>query len=332
MHLTDSDLAEQRRHADTVVRRGLTWSRSHHDLVIGAADVADGHVWVVDGARSAAHWLADRLDIEACTVRDWIRVGRALRLLHASADAWRSNRLSYAKVRALVGLATPANESELLEIALRVPAAQLARAFAAWSLANEDHKVIERRHRATRSYRSRVDADGTITTTIRKPALDAAHLDAAVEAELMRTTPPCEPDGSHPSMAQQRCDAFGRVVEGRTSGRFELLVHCDQTGSRLPDGTPLTDHAVIGLLDQARLRIIIHDAQGTPVNASTARRRPTVRQQRLAQSGAALCSRCGSSELPELHHTVSFSTSRRTHTDELEQLCAPCHRALHRIE
>ena len=75
------------------------WARTHHELVIGSSALADG-------ARSAAHWLADRLDVEACTVRDWIRVGRALRGPHASAVAYESGELSYGKIRALVSVAT----------------------------------------------------------------------------------------------------------------------------------------------------------------------------------------------------------------------------------
>jgi hypothetical protein len=312
-----------------LVDTGRRWARTHHDLVIGAAVFADGDVWIADGARSAAHWLADRLDIEACTVRDWIRVGRALRELHASAAAYERGELSYAKVRALVSVATASNETELLDIARRVPAAQFGRALAAWSLKNEEHDVIERRQVSQRSWKTRVEPDGMVVTTIRQPPLQAAQLAAAVEAEVMRTRPTREADGGWPSMAQQRCDAFNRIHSGRSVGRFELIVHVDHEGNRLPDGTPLTDHAVASLLDRASIRLLIHDAEHHPINATKARR-PTVRQQRVAHATTPTCVNCGTSDLPNLHHTTPFATSNRTHTGELELLCAPCHRTHHR--
>lgn len=329
MHVSESELLIQRRRAEVVVETGRSWGRIHHDLVVGAAEVAEGSVWIADGARSAAHWIADRLDIEACTVRDWIRVGRALRGLHASADAWASGQISYAKVRALVSIATAENEPELLAIAREVPAADLTKALAAWSLRHQPHDVIERRHRAQRSYRSRVEADGTVVTTIRHSALSAGRLDAAVDAEVMRTCLATELDGSWPALRQQRHDAFHRLLEGCSSGRFELLIHCDESGSRLPDGTPLTSHSVIRLLDQAAIRVIVHDTNGSPVNASSARRRPTVRQQRLARSTHSACANCGGTDLPEVHHTVPHAESKRTDATELTTLCAPCHRQHH---
>ncbi|MCP3934547.1 MAG: hypothetical protein GY708_04150 [Actinomycetia bacterium] len=153
--LARTELIEHRQGARHLIDAGRRWAKAHHNLIIGCADFADGPVWIVDCARSAAHWLAPRLDLEVCTVRNWIRVGRALRGLHASADAFQAGQISYAKTRA----------------------------------------VIHNRHVASRSYETRTDPDGTTVTTIRQPAGDAAKLNAAVEAELMCTRPVREPSG-----------------------------------------------------------------------------------------------------------------------------------------
>ncbi|MDA3040229.1 MAG: hypothetical protein O3C27_12030, partial [Actinomycetota bacterium] len=63
---------------------GLTLT--HFRLVVAAADFADGYEWARDGSATPAHWLAAVADVETCTAREWVRVGRALRSLHASAD------------------------------------------------------------------------------------------------------------------------------------------------------------------------------------------------------------------------------------------------------
>ena len=327
---TDAEIAEERAIAERVVRTGRSWAMAHHDLVMGCADIADGVVWIVDGAPSPAHWIAPQLDVEVCTVRDWIRVGRTFRELHASADAWASGEISYAKARALASLLTSENEAELLKIAKSVPASEIGRALARWSQANEDDETIDRRHRAGRSYRSRVEPDGTIVTTIRQPPAVGAAVNAAVDAEVMRTPPTPDDAGRIGSLAQQRHDAFDRlIVSGGGTASYEVLIHCDETGTRLPDGTPLTEHTVIGLLGQARIRAIVHDTNGRPVNASTARRHPTIRQQRVVETREPVCSRCGSAALLHIHHHPPFEQTRRTHTDELTRLCAPCHRMEH---
>ena len=62
---------------------GLT--HTHYQLVVAAADFADSDEWARDGSPTAAHWLAAIADVETCTAREWIRVGRSLRSLNASA-------------------------------------------------------------------------------------------------------------------------------------------------------------------------------------------------------------------------------------------------------
>ena len=87
------------------------WARHQYELVTLAADLADGHEWMLDGSPSAAHWLAAIADVEACTTREWIRIGKLIRTLPASADAFANGRISYSKLRTLTRLATPAQRS-----------------------------------------------------------------------------------------------------------------------------------------------------------------------------------------------------------------------------
>ena len=108
------------------------WGRHQYELVMLAAELASSPDWMLDGSPTPAHWLAAVADVETCTAREWIRIGKLLRTLPASADAFERGQLSYAKIRTLTRLATPANELELLPIALRTPASQLARELARW--------------------------------------------------------------------------------------------------------------------------------------------------------------------------------------------------------
>jgi len=69
-------------------------------------------------AVSAAHWIAGVADIEVCTAREWLRVGRRLHSLPLIADLFDADELSYSKVRTLSLTATRENEQQLAAIAV----------------------------------------------------------------------------------------------------------------------------------------------------------------------------------------------------------------------
>ena len=90
---TTQELDVCRREADQLIETGRRITQAHYQLVTSCADFADGPVWIADGQPSAAHWLAPRLDVCNATVRDWIRIGRALRVLDATAVAFKGGQL-----------------------------------------------------------------------------------------------------------------------------------------------------------------------------------------------------------------------------------------------
>ena len=104
-----------------------TWSTSQRTVIGLAANFADSGEWMATGALSAAHWIAGIADIEVCTAREWIRVGRRLRVLPLIAELFEADELSYSKVRTLSRIATPENEQQLAAIAAGVPAGALPR-------------------------------------------------------------------------------------------------------------------------------------------------------------------------------------------------------------
>jgi hypothetical protein len=68
------------------------------------------------GFRSCATWLAWRVGLDIGAARERVRVARALEDLPRLADALAHGELSYAKVRALTRVATPATEERLLAV------------------------------------------------------------------------------------------------------------------------------------------------------------------------------------------------------------------------
>src|SRR6185503_5739415 len=92
-------------------------------------------------------------------------------------------QLSYAKVRALTRIATPANEMKLLDLALAATAAQLERVVRAWRRVDEAAAAqqTERRHQQ-RSVTMFVDEDGMVVLRGRLTPEIGAVVQRALEA------------------------------------------------------------------------------------------------------------------------------------------------------
>ncbi len=150
---------------------------------------------------------------------------------------------------------------------------------------------------------------------------------------LRRRWQPAQADGAWiPSLAQQRADAFVALLLGCDIDlTTEVVVHVRGDGITFDDGTPTTGHAVLRQLDEAFIRLLIHDAERRPINASRRQRHATTRQKRVVmEAHGHECVDCQSPDLLELDHNPSYRQTRRTVVEELEPRCAPCHRARHR--
>lgn len=312
------------------------WAQSQRRLVVLAAAFADSEEWVLAGAPTAAHWLADAADVEVCTAREWIRIGRRLAELPAAAAAFAAGRLSYSKVRILTRVADADNEEALVDLAEHVPAGALGRSIASWIARHTDPEELAARQHRARSVRWRTGPDGMVTFTMRLPPRLAGLLIALLTALTVRTRAATRGIGdasadAFPSLAQQHADALEVLLtDGSGTVDTEIVLHVRGNGSTLDDGTPIPDTVVERIAPRSFLRVLIHDADGHPINASHRRRHPDARQRRVVKERDQVCVDCGSPILLQYDHNPPFDQSRHTVVDELELRCAPCHRKRHR--
>ncbi len=311
-------------------------SRDQREIVHVAAEFADSDEWIAAGSPTAAHWIAQAADIEVSTAREWIRVGRSLRSLPASAGAFARGVVSYSKVRTLTRFATSDNEDELLALAERTPAGHLGRAIAAWLERTSNSEELARHQQNRRSCSWRTEPDGMVMFTARLPPLPAGVLIARLEHHVMSSAARADDTGCWPTLAQQYADGLAAVGgagarrrDGRSSGGFEVVVHVRADGCTLDDGSPIPGSVVERIAPSAFLRALIHDADGRPINASSKRRHPTVRQRRVVKEHDQRCVDCGASSLLEYDHVPDFAASGRTVVEELQLRCAPCHAKRH---
>jgi hypothetical protein len=142
-------IAELAAHLDAAMHRLLTDLREF--------DARGG--WHAQGAMSCAHWLAWRVGWDPVTARERVRVARKLADFPAIDDALRRGELSYSKVRALLRMATPANEAMILEHARLMTASQLEKLSRKYAMVQRHGQDPGPRDDEQRRYVRRRDTD-----------------------------------------------------------------------------------------------------------------------------------------------------------------------------
>ena len=104
------------------------------------------------GFRSCAEWLGWRVGLDPGAAREKVRVARALAALPLLSEALASGEISYAKVRAVTRVATPATEERLLAVARAGTAAHVERIVRGWRRVDRQAEAREAaHHHASRS-------------------------------------------------------------------------------------------------------------------------------------------------------------------------------------
>jgi len=231
-----------------------------------------------------------------------------------------------------------------LELAHDRTANRLTIAIAGYLAGDETDEERDQRLHDNRSVTVYTDADGMLI--IRESLNAVSGQNASADAsdgptmqeqlcQLKHQWQPADDDGFvMPSLAQQRADAFMLVFLGKNIElTTEVVIHVRGDGTTFNDGTPVTNNAVYQRLDQSFIRLLLHDIEGKPIDASNRRRHPTTRQKRVVlEAHNHECVDCQSPDLLELDHNPPYEQTRHTITTELEPRCAPCHRARHRCE
>ncbi len=166
------EIAELSAHLDAAAARLLT--------LIGEFDARGG--WN-RGFPSCAAWLGWRVGLNKGAARERVRVARALGTLPRVSEALARGELSYAKVRAITRVATPATEGRLLAVARAGTAEHVERIVRGWRQVDrraEARKAV--RQHAGRGLRVYEDAEGMVVVRGRLTPEAGALLRRALEA------------------------------------------------------------------------------------------------------------------------------------------------------
>ncbi|HUQ05252.1 MAG TPA: DUF222 domain-containing protein [Kofleriaceae bacterium] len=301
------DIAEDAAHFDAAMHRLLTRIREF--------DAGSG--WGHAGAQSCAHWLSWRLGWSPGTGREHVRVGRRLGELPRVDEALRLGKLSYAKVRAITRVASPATEELLLSFAFVSTGAQLEticrKLRAVHRLSNANVREVDEDRRVTR----RDLDDGMVRIEITLRPEEAAMVMAAIETQAKANARANAPVVTAASAATAEGDHAERPAEvsgetrRRRFDRADALVSIAQAVLRgeKPDRAPvevvmtvsrdaLSSKVQTGSAEEAIEHVGVF-TDGTCVSAETAQR---------------LTCDCATVEVVEDENGTPLSVGRRTRT------------------
>ncbi|MEO8466982.1 MAG: DUF222 domain-containing protein [Gammaproteobacteria bacterium] len=320
------------------------------------------------GLVNTAQWLNWQCGIGTVAAREKVRVARSLESLPQISAVFARGEVSYSKVRAMTRVATAANESVLVSVALHGTAAHVEKLV-------RKYRWVERAEAATRAqvrHENRAlhyffDDAGMLVVHGRLPpevgAVVRKALDVAVEA--LRTS---ERDGADASAesssafereqtaAAFRADALAHVAEhflehrggddaGSTADRFQVVVHVDQTVlmqavaaddcaphcCELDDGPALALDTARRLSCDATLVGIAQTPSGEPLDVGRRTRAipPALARALRSRDGGCRFPGCTRTRFTEGHHVKHWADGGETRLGNLATLCRFHHRLVH---
>ena len=314
--------------------------------------------WELGGHRSCAHWLAFRCGYRLGAARERVRAARALVTLPETSAAMSRGELSFSAVRALTRVATPENETDLLDLARGCTTAQLERMVRGFKLGSrQDETDRERERFESRTFSVFPDEEGMYEVKGKLTPEIGALLMRAVEAAgdaLYREKKNVSAETSFQDAAHRRADALGLVAEralaagfgenapvsGTKAERYQVLLHVDAetlkedgTGlgqSELEDGTRVSAETSRRLSCDAAVVEIGHARDGSVLDVGRKTRTipPSVRRALEVRDRGCRFPGCGL-RFTDAHHINHWADGGETALTNLLLLCSHHHRLLH---
>mgnify|MGYP003646711915 CR=1 FL=1 len=308
--------------------------------------------WQDLGLCSCAHWLNIKCSIGMNAAREKVRVAHALAELPKIAERFSTGALSYSKVRAMTRVATPENESFLLDIAHYGTAHHVEKLIARFRTCQrlQDAQLADDQYRE-RELNYHYDHDGCLVIKARVPAEQGALLIKALDKAMDQQD---ETKNLAEPIAARRADALNQVAQtymnnsessGSSADRYQVVVHTTvkETSEQKaePDVTAVTPHLEKGpgLCEETANRIacdcsVVHlkqDEDGEPLSIGRRSRSipPPMRRALIARDGGCRFPGCTHTRFVHGHHIKHWSAGGETSLGNLVLLCSHHHHLVH---
>jgi hypothetical protein len=313
------------------------------------------------GLANTAQWLNWQCGIGPVAAREKVRVARALERLPKLACAFANGEVSYSKVRAMTRVASPANESVLLNVARHGTAAhveKLVRKYR-WTQRRDAARLSQLKHEQ-RNVWWFFDVDGEFVLNARLPAEVGAVVRKALEVACDEVRERGDVSAETPlqiAANARNADALRLVAEtflahrgeetgaGAAADRVQVVVHIDQAilterttaeagephCCELDDGPALALDTARRLACDATLVGLVEDEEGEPLNIGRKTRSipQAIARALRARDGGCRFPGCDRTRFTEGHHVKHWADGGETKLGNLVTLCGFHHRLVH---
>ncbi|HHC08070.1 MAG TPA: HNH endonuclease [Actinobacteria bacterium] len=309
-------------------------------LVAAVAEAGRRGLWAVDGAASAAAWLAAHTGVAYHTARAWAELAEGLEDWPATSTALAEGRIGFDQARAIVRAGRPEFEAEDVAVAETSTHDELRRRLRARDEGDlRALRMAERRRFVRWSFD---DRRRCFTLTAELPD-DQGALVAKTLERLATTTPPDPTVGCFLGYEARLADALvelcsERLGLDRDPDRATVVVHVDAevlSGERLgggvvADGPALHVETLRRFLCDGRVQVVVED-EGVAVGVGRVTRTipPWLGRILQARDGGCRFPGCGRRRWVHRHHIVPWSAGGPTDLDNLVTVCGFHHRLLH---
>ena len=294
-----------------------------------------------DGATSAENWAVERFSVAVPTARALVRVAEKTWDLPQLTEALKEGEITFDKLRAVVDVATPENDAELVEAARERSVRELGEVARSHRAAPAPSQAAMDQDRRSLRFN-----DTFRTMTVQLPAESFAETRNCIES-MARDIPS---DGETP-WDQRMCDGFMGLVrsqsggsDGATKSPYFVVVHVplaaliDESGegsdlaAELERDGLLSTVTVQRIACDATVAVAVDDDAGRTMYEGRSRRDPTGPQRREVRRRDRHCRfpGCANVTFTNTHHIKRWKPDRGpTDLDNLCLLCVHHHHLVH---
>ncbi len=314
-------------------------------LMIAEFDRRKG--WNDGGTRTCAHWLNWKCGMAVGAGREKLRVAHALAELPRISAAMERGTLSYSKAREITRVATPENETYLLEIAEQGTAQQVEKLVRGFRRCLEAAEMSrEARQQKNRRVSARYDDDGSVILYCVLPAEVGVKVIRAID--IASEDVPAGTSGELVPFAARRADGLALVAESflkhgasNSDGgdRFQIVVHVAEETLRtkaagccqIEDGPSTAAETARRFACDASVVALTENEHGEPLNLGRKTRTipPALRRALHSRDKGCRFPGCANARYIDFHHVKHWANGGETKPSNLISLCTFHHRCVH---
>jgi len=343
-----------------------TINAANYKLMVLIREFDERGGWLKWGFTDGLNWLKWRCDLSTNAARDKLRIAHALKELPLLSASFSEGKLSYTKVRALTRVATAANESDLIDMAMRMSARHVEEHCKQRTNATKASTAVARKAQQNSSFRVWHDqAHGTVHFSVELPAEEAELIEKAVEKAGVQLSANTGSAAARPeesvSWATQQTDALvflcRSFLDGAVSSpsgvnddvhdangpipittsssadHYQVVVHIDEAAlSGAESGSSqLPIESVRRVCCDGSVVPLVENNKGEPLNVGRKVRTVTtaIRRALWARDKGCGFPGCSNTRFVDAHHIRHWADGGETSVENMVLLCSSHHKLVH---